>query len=64
MIKLKVEPYCQCCPEFEVASSVIGDLVGGDRLTYVFCKHHEKCAAIRMHLLKIAKKEKNDGKQV
>ena len=65
MIKLKVEPYCHTCPAFEVASADIGVSIQGDHLVHIFCKHHEKCAAIRMHLLKESKKkEKSDGKQI
>jgi len=56
MIKLKVEKYCQDCPEFKPC--IVRDIYGyiNQELTSqdmtVMCEHRLKCAAICQHIRK------------
>lgn len=55
MIEIKVEDYCQNCPEFDPgveAETLYFDGYDTERLTTVFCVHRRRCEAIAKSLKK------------
>jgi hypothetical protein len=54
-IELRVEPYCQDCPEFE-AKPVKLTFTNGSSRTNIFCVHEWRCKAILRYL-----KQKESG---
>ena len=54
MIELKVEPYCQDCPEFEAKSirqifQYFGD-INVKANTVIYCAHRDRCWGIVDHI--------------
>ena len=55
-IKLKVDPYCEQCPDFEpevTKEELVCDNEVFRTDTYIYCKHRLRCDAILDYLSKI-----------
>ena len=60
MIELKIEDYCQDCPEFkaEINESVVIDR--SIKQTQIRCKHEDRCLSIKTYLETVVGKEQNN----
>lgn len=59
MIELKVEEYCQNCPDFYPETFMLDSLRGG--VTIVKCEQANRCAALVRYLKKEIEKNANVG---
>lgn len=52
MIKLKTQTYCQNCPDFEADVNKVAVCIRDTPhyVTTIFCKHKERCEAIKRYL--------------
>ena len=61
MIEARIEEYCHDCPDFEVDVRSIVRRYDDDTIAkcnhIIYCKHRNKCEAIKKHL---EKENKND----
>lgn len=65
-IELKVDPFCENCPEFEpdVDKDIIHYELQGDKCyTTIKCEHQGRCKSMYMHLYNVYNEEKMKEKQ-
>lgn len=60
MIELKINDYCQDCPEFDADIDEYFRMDGGAKHTLISCKHEKKCLSIKTHLETVLRKEQNN----